>query len=141
MTAPRRRDWWLLLALLGLVYGGMYLWRARSESNWAREIAASVRPGEIVMFSTQSCVYCAKARRWLDDHHIPFTECDIERSPACLARYQALGGIGTPTFEVRGARLVGFSPQELAEALQRPAATPASGAALPALPLPSDSQP
>ncbi len=72
------------------------------------------------MFSTQTCVYCVKARHWFDEHRIPFTECGIDLNAACLARYQALGGVGTPTFEVRGERLVGFDPQELAEMLQRP---------------------
>ncbi len=129
MTTPRRRDWWVLLALLALVYGGMQAWRARSENQWAQAIASSVRPGEIVMFSTQTCVYCAKARHWFNAHHIPFIECDIERNATCLARYQAIGGVGTPTFEVRGQRLVGFSPQELAQVLQRPASVPASGVA------------
>jgi glutaredoxin len=135
MSRPRSREWLALAAALALVYGGMHLWRKQSDERWADEIAANARGAEIVMYSTQSCIYCARARAWLDTHRIAFTECDIERSLACLVRYQALGAPGTPTFEVRGARLLGFSPQAVAEALRRPTsgarpdpAAPRSGA-------------
>lgn len=131
MSGPRPREWLGLAAALALVYGGMHLWRDQSDERWAREIAANARGAEIVMYSTQSCIYCARARAWLDTHRIAFTECDIERNSVCLARYQALGAQGTPTFDVRGVRLLGFSPQDVAEALRRPTpgTTPSPAAA------------
>ncbi len=124
----RWREWLVLAVALALVYGGMYWWRSSAEDRWAQQIASAAHPGDIVMYSTQSCVFCAKARAWFDAHRIPYVECDVERDTSCRSRYQALGAAGTPTFEVIGTRLLGFSPESLALALQRPRPSAASGA-------------
>lgn len=126
MTA-RWREWLVMAVALALVYGGMYWWRSSAEDRWAQEITSAAHPGDIVMYSTQSCVFCAKARAWFEAYRIPYVECDVDRSSTCKSRYLALGAAGTPTFEVRGARLLGFSPEDLAQALKRPRPAAASG--------------
>lgn len=118
----------VLALLLALVYGGMHWLRTNADDRLAQDISAHARKGDIVMYSTQSCVYCARARAWFDAHDVPFVECDIERDATCQSRYRALGAVGTPTFEVRGARLLGFSPEDLAQALRRPMPAAASAA-------------
>lgn len=121
---PRWREWLVPGVALALVYAGMHGWRSSAEDRWARDILQHVRAdghaGDIIMYSTQSCVYCAKARAWFGAHHIPFVDCDIERDAVCMNRYAALGAAGTPTFEVHGNRLLGFSPEALVQALQQP---------------------
>lgn len=125
------RDRIILAAALALVYGGIFWWRSAAENRWAQEMSAGLRSGDIVMYSTQSCIYCAKARAWFEAHQIAFTECDVERNPDCKRRYLALGAPGTPTFDVRGTRLLGFSPEDLAQALKQTASNPAASAAQP----------
>ena len=56
------------------------------------------KPGDIVMLSSDHCVYCEAARRWLVKHHVSFEECFIERDAACAESYRAQGARGTPTF-------------------------------------------
>jgi glutaredoxin len=46
---------------------------------------------EVVMFSTQGCGYCAKARKFLASNRVPFTELDIEEDPSAPGRLSALG--------------------------------------------------
>ena len=81
-------------------------------------MVALARPGDIQMLSSTTCVFCAAARRWMTDQRVPFAECFIERDTDCAARYRALGGRGTPTMLVRGQMQLGFSPQQVLDALQ-----------------------
>lgn len=117
------REFAVLGVLLLAAAAGPAWWRARQQDLTGQALAAAVKPGDITMFSTASCLYCTKARRWFSEHRIPFTECDIEKSADCQAGFLALGAVGTPTFAVRGKRVVGFSPPDLLDAVGR---TPAS---------------
>ncbi|MBC8057988.1 MAG: hypothetical protein H7Y61_15565 [Rhizobiales bacterium] len=94
-------------------------------SWWSRErlgpqVAAGAQPGDIHMIASVTCAYCAVARAWFVENSVPFTECEIERDTDCAATYNALMAPGTPVLLVRGRRLVGFSPQSLADALATP---------------------
>lgn len=107
-------------AALGLnaLVGG---WHSRGEGEAMREQA---RPGDIVMLSSTTCVYCDRARSWLAEQQVPHRECFIETDAACLAEFQARGGQGTPTLVVRGQTIVGFDRERVLELLSRPAASP-----------------
>jgi len=67
-----------------------------------RALAATVRPGEVVMHSTQDCGYCVQVKRWLTRHGFAFTECDIERVARCEREFADHGADGTPYLLVRG---------------------------------------
>ncbi|WKB54240.1 glutaredoxin family protein [Eleftheria terrae] len=116
---PRR-----LRSLLGLLLTAWaVLWAVQLAQNGADREAASVlaeqaRPGDIVMYTTSDCPYCAKARAWLQAHEVSHTECNIERSPACRQAFEALRSAGVPTLVVKGRRQVGFDPQRLARAFE-----------------------
>ena len=70
------------------------------------------------MLSSTHCVFCERARRWMTERQVPFSECFIERETDCAARYQALGARGTPTLLVRGQVQLGFNPQLVLSRLQ-----------------------
>jgi glutaredoxin len=107
-----------MLALLALaVWGGMQLfeaWRARSLGE---QVASQAKAGDIVMVSSVTCPYCKQAREWFTEHKVAFSECFIEREPACAAVYNALQAPGTPVLVVRGQRQRGFDAQRVAAAL------------------------
>jgi mycoredoxin len=44
------------------------------------------RSAEIVLFATEWCGYCSKARKFFESRKIPFTEIDIEKDPRGEAR-------------------------------------------------------
>lgn len=68
---------------------------------------------QIVMYTTQTCGYCVKARAWLKERNLPWDERDIEASAEAQAQWKSHGGIGTPLILVNGKRFNGFSPDAL----------------------------
>jgi glutaredoxin len=117
MTASRRRGWLVPLLLAVVVFAAFKWWTGRTQRAIGDELAAAARPGDIVMLSSEQCVYCTIARRWFEKHQVSFSECFIERDTACADVYQAQGAPGTPTLLVRGERQVGFSAERVARAL------------------------
>ncbi len=81
---------------------------------------------EVVMFSTQGCGYCAKARKFLTSNRVPFTELDVEEDPSAPARLSALGqkaGLGprdlqgVPILFFDGKPMVGWDERRAAKLL------------------------
>ena len=110
----------LPLVLLVLATGiGMELLRQYESRRVAQELSANAKPGDIMMISSETCVYCKEARAWFTQNKVAFGECFIERDTSCAAAYSALNAPGTPTLVVRGKRLVGFNAEQVAQALRR----------------------
>lgn len=87
---------------------------------------AASGPREVIMFSTQGCGYCNKARKFLTAKKIPFTELDVEEDPAAPSRLQALGqkaGLGArdlqgvPILFIDGKPLIGWDERQAARLL------------------------
>lgn len=108
-----------LLLLVLVAAGAAEWWRAYQTGGIGERLASQARPGDIQMISSTTCVFCERARRWLTQHRVPFSECYIERDADCAARYQALGARGTPTMLVRGQVQLGFSPPAVLDRLTR----------------------
>lgn len=116
----KRNEWKSLLVLVAIVAGtgfGMQAYRDRANDELGRQVAAYAKPGDILMLSSVSCVYCDRARAWFERHGVPFSECFIERDATCADRFRASMAQGTPTLFVKGRRVVGFSAQQVLEAL------------------------
>lgn len=126
-AASRRRAVAGLLAVVAVAGGAQALWREWSERDIASQLAQAARPGDIELYSSLSCPLCTRARGWLAERRVPFTECFIERDAACAARFRALASPGTPTLRVRGERQIGFDPRAVAAALARPPRGPSGG--------------
>ena len=128
MTAsPRRKVWWLIAVV---VWVGVTWQVGRSwlRQDMADDLQRLVRPGDIRMVSSETCVFCASARHWLTQAKLPFDECFVERDAACAAAYSAQGAPGTPLLFVRGRPQLGFSPQRVRDALAAaPAPAPSPG--------------
>jgi len=117
-TSPRAL---LGLALLVAAVAGGQQWSvAHQRADVGTAVAALARPGDIHMLSSDTCSICVVARRWFTTHGVAFTECSIERDAACRADFEARRAPGTPVLLVRGVPQLGFSPERLRSALQRP---------------------
>jgi glutaredoxin len=81
---------------------------ARKQARLGAELAAAAKPGDIQLLSSETCVYCAAARAWLQEHGVAHAECFIEREAACRTVYEAAGSWATPTVVVRGEVQAGF---------------------------------
>ncbi|WP_294635396.1 glutaredoxin family protein [uncultured Aquabacterium sp.] len=119
-TRPRRKSWLSLLVLLAVVAGASEGWSRWRDRDIAQAVRSGAAPGEIEMFTTQTCPYCAQARYWLDRHDISWRECNVDTTPSCRTRFEAQGAPGVPLMHVRGQWHLGFDARWLAEAVRRP---------------------
>ncbi|MBI3346129.1 MAG: glutaredoxin family protein [Burkholderiales bacterium] len=109
---------WPPLSLLVVVAStalASWAWRGHVAAVDGERLARHARPGDIRMISSETCPWCLAARRWMTAEGVPFSECFIERDAQCLADYQALGAVGTPTLVVRGQRVIGFDRARILE--------------------------
>jgi mycoredoxin len=74
----------------------------------------------LVMYCRSWCGDCARARRWLEDRGIEYTEVDVEDDPEAFKRAAAHndGRLHTPTFECGTEICVDFKPDRLCEILE-----------------------
>lgn len=85
--------------------------------------AAAARP-TVIIYGASWCHACHQAATWLQQHHIPFVEKDIEQDQAAAqelqekARRARIPTGSIPILDVRGHMLVGFSPPAMEEALR-----------------------
>ncbi|AOX99687.1 glutaredoxin family protein [Jeongeupia sp. USM3] len=106
-------------------HGGLSSISAQLDGDLSEEqlhaLAATVQPGEVTMYTTTHCPYCAAAKGWLKQYGFSFDECDAEASAECAQQLQALGGEGVPFLMVRGLPMKnGFNSDEFVALLQRP---------------------
>jgi len=71
----------------------------------------------VVMYATQRCGYCVKAREYLNDEGVEFTELDIDKSAVAKRNFMALEAAGTPLIYVGYRRIDGFNKNKLEQAL------------------------
>ncbi|NPV56550.1 MAG: glutaredoxin family protein [Anaerolineae bacterium] len=71
--------------------------------------------GGIVMYCTSWCPDCRRARAWLAEHALPYTEVDIHANQAAAAQVRewANGNETTPTFDIDGEIVVDFDEVKL----------------------------
>lgn len=102
---------WASLRSLAVVL--LVAWGGSQALSWwqDRRFAEAVRLGsqrhELVVYSTDTCPYCAKARAWLDAHGARWRECNVEHDTACQQAYQAQGAPGVPLVRVGALQQMG----------------------------------
>lgn len=76
---------------------------------------------EVIMYCRPWCGDCARARRWLEEHGIDYTEVDVEIDPEARERAAEhnAGRLHTPTFEIGDGVCVDFKPDRISELLGR----------------------
>ncbi len=70
------------------------------------------QPGQakkIIMYSTESCGYCKKAKAYFEINNISFTERDINKSASAKRQWKKLNGTGVPFILVGKRKMRGFS--------------------------------
>ncbi len=85
-------------------------------------VSAAVRParaGPVILYCRPGCIDCRLARRFLEDHGVPYTEIDILASPEAEARVRRWTGglLITPVFDIAGTIVIDFKRSELIEVL------------------------
>jgi len=83
--------------------------------------AGELPRGGVVIYCTRWCPECKKARKWLADNHIAYTEVDVIANPnaAKQVREWADGNLVTPTFDINGTVIVDWDEKKVASLLIR----------------------
>jgi len=81
---------------------------------------AALPHGGIVMYCTKWCGDCRRARAWLAENKLPYTEVDITTTPGAAEQVEkwANGNRTTPTFDIDGTIVVDFDKTKLREVLK-----------------------
>jgi glutaredoxin len=117
MPASRISLFGLVLLVLA-ISGASQWWGHRQEARLGERLARAATPGDLHMLSSDTCAICVVARQWFTQHGVAFSECSIERDPACRAEFERLQAPGTPVILVRGQPELGFNPSRLQSRLE-----------------------
>ncbi len=64
---------------------------------------------QVILFSTRSCSWCKRAKRYLRENQVRFKEVDIERDPkAAQDVIKKTGQMGVPVIKIGSKWIVGF---------------------------------
>jgi len=76
--------------------------------------------GGIVMYCTPWCPDCRKARQWLQECGLQFTEVDVTRNRQAAEQVRSWtgGSLTTPTFDIDGTIVIDYDKAKLAEMLK-----------------------
>ncbi len=81
--------------------------------------AEGIPPDSVVLYSTSWCPYCRKARQFLQQANIPFTEYDVEESPRAYQQYMKISGKGVPVITVGKQVIQGYDHRVIRSALSQ----------------------
>lgn len=122
--------WGKWVAVAVLAYGAWTGWQVSakhraeggSESSGSSDmlaLAATVKPGDVTVYTTTTCPYCAQAKGWLTQNGFKYTECDAQASTDCARRMEELGAVGVPFLMVKGKPMKnGFDSDEFLSLLK-----------------------
>ena len=73
---------------------------------------------KVVVYSTQACPWCHKAKDYLDEHDIKYEDVDVSQDhDRAQEMVKKSGQNGVPVIEVGDTIIVGFDREKLAELL------------------------
>ncbi len=74
---------------------------------------------KIIIYSTPRCIYCRKAKEFLDSKNISFEERDVAKDKEVLNEMiKKSGQMGVPVIDIDGKIIVGFNRQEIEKVLE-----------------------
>ena len=77
---------------------------------------------KVVLFSTSTCSWCRRAKRYFKDHRVPFKEINIEGDPqAARDIVRKTGQTGVPVIKIGNSWIVGFDRERNDKELARKA--------------------
>lgn len=68
----------------------------------------------VTVFSKHNCVQCMMTKRFLEEHHVPFVEHNLDEQPELIEQLKAEGFQATPIVKTpSGQAFSGFRPDQL----------------------------
>ena len=96
--------------------------RGSNHAPSDEELRAALRRVSVIMYSTEWCPVCTKARVWLRTNGVSFEERDVDKSASARRAQLSLNPKGgVPTIDIDGEVMIGFGAEQLQQALRRAA--------------------
>ncbi|MFP4484037.1 MAG: glutaredoxin family protein [Spirochaetota bacterium] len=74
----------------------------------------------VKLYTTPTCTYCRKAKKYFQENRITFTEYDVSKDQRRADEMvKKSGQMGVPVVDVHGRIIVGFNQPEIERALKR----------------------
>jgi glutaredoxin 3 len=75
---------------------------------------------KVVVFTTSSCPWCKRAKRYLQERRVPFKEINVERDQqAARDLVRKTGSTGVPVIKIGSKWIVGFDKPRIDQELAR----------------------
>lgn len=75
---------------------------------------------DIQVFTTPSCPYCSKIKKWLDENNYEYTEHNVaEDKEKAKEMIQRTGQKGVPQTFIGDEEIIGFQPDRIQEIIQK----------------------
>ncbi len=75
---------------------------------------------KVVLFSTPTCSWCRRAKRYFKEHRVPFKEINVERDQqAARDIARKTGQSGVPVIKIGSSWIVGFDKGRIEKELAR----------------------
>jgi glutaredoxin 3 len=75
---------------------------------------------KVLLFSTSTCSWCGRAKRYFKERRVPFKEINIERDQnAARDIVRKTGQTGVPVIKIGGRWIVGFDRERIEKELTR----------------------
>ena len=92
-----------------VIYSLYFIYQSQIKIMTQDVTARDIDPScDIVMFTTESCPYCKKAKTYLASQGVSWCERDIEWSDEDAQLFRELGGKGTPLTIIGSSIIGGF---------------------------------
>jgi glutaredoxin 3 len=77
---------------------------------------------KVVLFSTSTCSWCRRAKRYFKERRVPFKEINIERDQQAVRDIvRKTGQTGVPVIKIGSSWIVGFDRERIDKELARKA--------------------
>ncbi len=87
-------------------------------SYLSRKATSTGGTHRVIVFSSPTCVWCTRAKTYLQTHGVPFRDVDVSRDPAAARDLvRRTGQMGVPVIEIDGLPIVGFDQARIDSAL------------------------
>lgn len=112
-TASQRapQGWLIFLLVFSLILLAV-------DRTAARLYVPRAEARTVVLFTTDWCPYCKSLRIYLDAHHVPYIEHDIEKSLSGMMGFWALRGRGVPVSTIGPKVIRGYDLKKINDALK-----------------------
>ena len=106
---------------------GVKVQKIQADSGGAKTEVRPAPPGgakaekgavKVVMYMTDWCPYCRKAREFLQTLDVDLVEYNVEKNREKAAEFKAKGGSGVPLIDVEGTVIKGFNQDSIKFAVE-----------------------